>query len=151
MVNRIRNIKFLLASLNIQTSSKDCSDSCIKFLFRLCFLSLMVNFSRIHSWPAFGTIVKITGGFRNNFYSYRVAIGELERASWIGLLEGFLQFVSDFIEAIRIFILNVLHKKTAKNFENRQRSHKKYCFDLQYLQKNISSRETILNLKKEEK
>ncbi len=31
-------MKFLLASLNTLTNSKDCSKSCIKFLFRLSFV-----------------------------------------------------------------------------------------------------------------
>ena len=39
------------------------------------------------------------------------------------------QLVSDFIEASRNFDLDFLHKKTTKNYENHQRSFKKYCFD----------------------
>jgi hypothetical protein len=67
-------------------------------------------------------------GFRDNFQDHRrlseqiferqAAIGKPEQASRRGFLEGFSQLVSDFIEAGRYLILNVLHKKTAKNREN---------------------------------
>ncbi len=90
------------------------------------FLSLsLVNCSRKHSWPAFGTIVKITGDFRNNFLWLQVAIGELERASWIGLLE-ISQFVSEVIEAIRNFILDFLRKKTTNRLIKTISAHTKY-------------------------
>jgi hypothetical protein len=45
------------------------------------------------------------------------------------LLERISQLVSDFIEASRPFVLNFLHKKTTKNYENNQRSFKKYWSD----------------------
>jgi hypothetical protein len=93
-------------------------------------------------------------GFWNNFQDHRrlsgqllvsqAAVGKLEQASWRDLLEGFLQLVSDFIEASRNCIVDVLLKKTAKNCANHQRSFKKYCFDFQNLSKNCSSRDTIL-------
>jgi hypothetical protein len=43
-----------------------------------------------------------------------------------GLLEGFSQFVSDFIEASRT-IEHFLHKITVTNFENQVRPFKKNC------------------------
>jgi hypothetical protein len=50
--------------------------------------------------------LKVTGGYRKAGTSFVK-----------GLVEGFLQLGSDFIEASRNFILDVLHKKIAKNCE----------------------------------
>ncbi len=51
-------------------------------------------------------------------------------------MEEFSQLVSDFIEAIRNFILDFLYK-TAKNFTNHHRLYKKYFFDFWDIQKNF--------------
>jgi hypothetical protein len=62
------------------------------------------------SQAAFGTTFRYTGGYKNP-----------DQTLWRGFLEAFSQLVSDFIEASRNFILDFLHKKTAKNFENQMR------------------------------
>ncbi len=59
----------------------------------------------------------------------QAAIRKPEQALWRGLLEGISQLVIDFLEASRNFILEFLHKKTTKKFENQERSFKKYCFE----------------------
>ncbi len=48
----------------------------------------------------------------------QAAMGKPEQAGGSGLLEGFSQLVSDFIETSRNFILDFLHKKTDKNCES---------------------------------
>ncbi len=56
-----------LNALKTLINSKHCSESCIKFLFRLPVLSYCSIFSSVHSWPAFEKLFRITGGFWNNF------------------------------------------------------------------------------------
>ncbi len=73
LLNR-KNLTFLLASLKTLTNSKDCSESCIKFLFRLSF-SLINRFFflctlYIHG-PFSERFSEITGGFRNGFQRHR--------------------------------------------------------------------------------
>jgi hypothetical protein len=51
-------------------------------------------------------------------------MGKPEQAGGSGLLEGFSQLVSDFMETSRNFILDFLHKKTDKNCESHERSFK---------------------------
>ncbi len=63
---------------------------------------------------------KIIFGLRNNMP---------QQAIWRGLLEGFSQFVSVFIEAIQNFIFYFLHNKAAKHFLNYQRIYTYICFD----------------------
>jgi len=63
------------------------------------------------------------------------AIRITEKTLWRGLLKGFSQFVSNFIEAGRNLILDLLYKKTANNCENHHRSFKKYCFDFKTLKR----------------
>ena len=50
-------MKFLLASLKTLTNSKNCSESCIKFLFRLSLLSL-VDFFQCTFMADLGTIFR---------------------------------------------------------------------------------------------
>jgi hypothetical protein len=64
-----------------------------------------------------------------------VTLENPEQASWRVLLERFSQLVSDFIDASRNFILKFLHKKTAKNCENHQRSLKFTVLNFYDLQK----------------
>ncbi len=52
-----------------------------------------------------------------------------QQAVWRGLLEGFLQLVSVFIEASQNLIFYFLHNKAAKKFKNYRRMYKKYWFD----------------------
>ncbi len=66
------NINFLNASLKTLINAKNCSESHIKFRFRVPGFnrSHWSNSSSVHSTfilPAFRTIFRITGGFRNNF------------------------------------------------------------------------------------
>jgi hypothetical protein len=61
------------------------------------------------SQAAFGTTFRVTGGYRKAETSF------LNRVP-----EGFLQLVCDFIEASRNIIIDLLHKKRAKNSENHQ-------------------------------
>jgi hypothetical protein len=61
--------------------------------------------------------------------------GKLEQPPRRGLLERFSQFVNDFIKASRNFILDILHKKTANNWENHQRSLKSLVLILGNLKK----------------
>jgi hypothetical protein len=46
---------------------KNCSESCIKFIFRLSSALIGQFYPGANLWPAFQTILRITGGFRNNF------------------------------------------------------------------------------------
>jgi hypothetical protein len=66
----------------------------------------------------------MVAGFRNNFQDHRLSEQLLETKAAIrmpeqdlgsGLLEGFSQLVSEFLEASRNFIFDFLHKKTAQN------------------------------------
>jgi hypothetical protein len=66
-----------------------------------------------------------------------------QQAVWRGLLEGFLQLVSVFIEASQNFIFYFLYNKAAKKFKICQHIYRKYWFDFEDLQKNYSSRDTI--------
>ncbi len=51
-------MKFLLASLKTLTNFKSCSETSIKYLFRLSFALILI--ASVHSQPAFGTIFRIT-------------------------------------------------------------------------------------------
>jgi hypothetical protein len=59
----------------------------------------------------------------------QAAMGKPEQAGGSGLLEGFSQLVSDFIETSRNFLLDFLHKKTDKNSESHECSFKTHCSD----------------------
>ncbi len=77
----------------------------------------MVDFllDTVYSWPAFGTIFRIAGGYKKfrNTSGYRKAgTSSMKRA-----LKGFLQLVRDFIEASRNSTFDFPHKKTAKNYK----------------------------------
>jgi hypothetical protein len=87
------NLKFLLPSLKTLTNFKNCSESRIKF--RLSF-DLIGRFS----------LGYIHGQLSNHFSGSQGGFWK----------EGFSQFVPDFKEASRNFILDFLHKKTANKF-----------------------------------
>jgi hypothetical protein len=53
-----------------------------------------LNFSRVHSWSAFGTIFRTTGGFRNNVYSHRQLAESRNKNPEEGNWKYFLQVVS---------------------------------------------------------
>jgi hypothetical protein len=72
------------------------------------------------SQVAYGTTFRVPGGYQKDGIT-----SSLKRVN----MEGFSQLVSDFIEVSRNFIFEFLHKKTAKNCENNQRSFTKYYFD----------------------
>ncbi len=112
--------KFLLASLKTITNYKNCSNISVPSF--LCFHWLI--FSSVNSlWPS--------GQFpKHRRLSEQLSESKAAIESQNSSLEGFSQLVCDFIEASRNFILHFLHKKTAKNCENHQRSLKKYCFDV---------------------
>jgi hypothetical protein len=86
----------------------------IKFLFRLSF-ALIGGFSSYilsrfseqfsGSRAAFGNHFINTSGYR------KAGTSSMKR-----VLKGFLQLVSDFIEASRNYTFDFLHKKTAKNY-----------------------------------
>jgi hypothetical protein len=69
LFKRKLNLNLLLASLKTHTYFKNCSKSHIKFLFQLSF-TLIGRFFPVYIHGT-GTIFRITGGFRNNFYSQR--------------------------------------------------------------------------------
>jgi hypothetical protein len=77
LVREKNKYKFLLAFLKKLTNSNNCTERCIKFLFRLSFavLGLFSFVYTVHSWQAFRTIFIITAVFQNNF---RVAGGYLK-------------------------------------------------------------------------
>jgi hypothetical protein len=106
LVQEKMNMKFLLASMKTLTNSKSCSESRIKFLFRLSFALI-------------GRFFSCT--FRNNFQDHRwvteqplethAAIRIPEQDLCRGLLEEISQLVSDFIEERINFTLDFLPKK----------------------------------------
>jgi hypothetical protein len=53
----------------------------------------------------------------NSGYFFPEAASESQQAIWKGILEGFLQLVSVFIEASQNFIFYFLHNKAAKNLK----------------------------------
>ncbi len=121
-------MKFLLASLKTPNNSKNCSESRIKFLFRLSFAVISRFFPvYIHSWLS----EQFSGSQAGYGKTFRdtAAIRKSEQALCEGLQEGISELVSDFIEAVRNFIFDFFHKKTTKNCENQKRSFKKYCFN----------------------
>ncbi len=127
LLKRKINIKFLLASLKALTNSKDCSQSRIilyLILFRL-------------SFSLISTVYHCTfmAGFRNKFQSHRRPSESRNKLHEEGYWKYFL--LKFLIESTRHFILDFLHKKTAKSCKNHQRSNKKYCFDVPDLQKII--------------
>jgi hypothetical protein len=75
--------KIWIASLTPLTNSNNCFVSRIKFLFPLSFV-LLVDFSSVHSYPAFGKIFRITGGFRNNFLKRRRLSESRNKLSEVG-------------------------------------------------------------------
>jgi hypothetical protein len=60
--------------------------------------------------------ISVTGGYRK------------QRTRLLQRVTGFSHLVSGLIEARRNFILDVLHKKTPKHWENHQRSNKSTVF-----------------------
>ncbi len=62
MLKRKINTKFLLASLKTLNNSKDYYESQI-FLFRLDLIG-WISQVYVHTWPAFGTTYRVTGGYR---------------------------------------------------------------------------------------
>jgi hypothetical protein len=73
--------------------------------------------SNVPSWLAFGTIFRITDSFSEQLLESQAAIGKPE-TSFLGRVTGRIsKIVSDFIEVKRNFILDFLHKKTAKNLK----------------------------------
>jgi hypothetical protein len=64
-------MKFLFASLKTLTNSKSCSESRIKFMFRLSF-TLIGKFLLVYS--------TFTDGFRNNFQNHRRVSEQLLKA-----------------------------------------------------------------------
>jgi hypothetical protein len=70
----------------------------------------MLEKSAKFTCPLFG----ITGGFRNNFSSYK-------RLSEEDFKERFLEFVSVFIKESRNFLFKFLHKEAAKNLKTHRR------------------------------
>jgi hypothetical protein len=93
-------------------------------------------------------------GFQNNFQNHRrlleqllksqAASGNPEQAPFRGLLEGFSQLVSDYIEACRNFILDFLHKKTVKKCEKTFSAHSKSNVVIFRTFKKFSSKDTVL-------
>ncbi len=104
----------------------------------------------LHSWPgiwqfptkkysaesqaAFGTIFRITGGFRNNFYSHR-RLPE-SRNKRRGLLEEYSELVSDFQKSSINFGINFLHKRQP-NIGKLSYFIQKYWFDFEDPNKNL--------------
>ncbi len=94
-----------------------------KFLFCLSFATHWWIFSCLHLWPAFRTNL-----FSGSLVAFVItleshaAIGKPEQATWRGLLERFLQLVSDYRNKHMnlFFWIFWIHKKTAKNCENIQ-------------------------------
>ncbi len=86
-------------------------------------------FSSVHLKPAFGKKISNHRRVSEQLLKAHEAIRKPKQALWSGLLEGISQLVSDFIEASRNCILDLLHKKTTENCENHKRSFKKFCFD----------------------
>ncbi len=103
---------FWLLLWNYLLILKNCSVSCIKFVFWLSFALIGRFFPvYIHS-RIFGTIFRITGRLRNNFCRHMRLSESRKQALWRGLLQGISQLVSDCVEASRNLILDFLHKKT---------------------------------------
>ncbi len=59
----------------------------------------------------------------------------LQQALWRGLLKGFSQLLSVFIEASQNFVFNFLHNKAVNKFTNYQRIYKKNSFDFKTFKK----------------
>jgi hypothetical protein len=53
-------------------------------------------------------------GLQEQLLESQAAIGKPEKVSCSWLLAGFLQLLTDFIEASRNFILDIIHKKADK-------------------------------------
>ncbi len=64
-------MKFLFPSLKTLTNSKSCSRKPHQISVQAFLCSHWSIFSSEYSKPAFGTIFRITGGFRNNFWRHK--------------------------------------------------------------------------------
>jgi hypothetical protein len=105
----------------VSACSKKISESWIRLLFRLSFAFIgRFSLANIHSQLS------------EQFLESQAAFGTNSLKRVTGRI-----FTSYFIEASRNFIYNFLYTKTTKNYENHQRSCKKYCFDFWDLQKYI--------------
>jgi hypothetical protein len=99
-------MKFLLDSLQTLTNSQSCSESCIKFLFRLSF-ALIGQFFLVY-----GTFI---AGFQDNFQNHRRVSEQKVGTSSLKRVTGrHFTLLRDFIEASRNFILDFLNKKTTE-------------------------------------
>ncbi len=118
------NGMFLFSSQKTLTSSKDCSESRIKFVIRI---SLAFIFYFLRS--------TLTARFRNNFQNHRRfserLLGSYQKAgtSYQKRVTGSIATISKQAETL----FNFFFKKTGKNCENHQRSFKKYFFPFQEL------------------
>ncbi len=95
-----------------------CSESRIRFLFRLSFafigrFILVYIHSRLLEQFSESQAV-------SQLLKPQAAIRKPQQALWRGLLEGISQLISDCIEASRNVILDFLHKKTIENCENQK-------------------------------
>jgi hypothetical protein len=93
-------------------NSKNCSESCINIFVPAVLLSHWLISQVYMSKATFGTIFRITGGFRNSYQSQRrlsVCI--------IQLFEKKLKLESDFKAASRNFIFTFLFKHQGKALE----------------------------------
>ncbi len=109
----------------LKTVPKAASDFC----FGYPSLSLVSFFSRVLSWGAFGTIFRITMAF---WTTVKVTDrNQKSRKSYLKAVTGrifIITVASTLIKVSRNIFLDFLHKKSAINCENHQRSFKKYCF-----------------------
>jgi hypothetical protein len=94
----------------------------------LAFLKTSTNSEDCCESRTVRTNIRVTGGYRK------------QRTRLIKRVTGFSHLVSGLIEASRNFILDILHKKTPKYWENHQRSSKSTVLGPS---KSYSSRDSI--------
>ncbi len=75
------------------------------------------------------TVTKSSPWLTEQFTESQAASCMPQQAIWRGLLAGFSQLVSVFIEESQNFVFYFLHNKVAKKFKNYQRTYRKYWFE----------------------
>ncbi len=125
LVQEKKYIKCLLASLKTLTNYRNCTETRCYYGFPLVHF-LKCTFIKVW-WHA---ACCMAGFSLNNFQDNRQLSEQLLESqaagtSFLNRVTGrFLQSVTDHMEASRNFILDILHKKTAKRCENNQCSYR---------------------------
>ncbi len=123
-------LRFMVQALK---NSPLCSST-----FFLCPLHPSLNAGKICG------IVHVLGGFRYDILDHRWVPVQCIAFSWSKIpVSEHLKRVTGRIFKAENFFQIFFHKKTDENYENHQRSFKKYRFDFQDLPKNYSSRDTV--------